>query len=71
MGFLGVNEGLRVTNEPRSGQLPWQRKYHIGQRNGVMRICALAVAICKIIKKKFKKNICRTVTGSYENCFVI
>ena len=55
MGFLGVNEGLPVTNEPRSGQLPWQRKYHIGQRNGVMRICALLAAFWKIKKKK--KNV--------------
>jgi len=52
MGFLGVNEGLPVTNEPRSGLLPWQRKYHIGQRNGVMRICALPVALWKVKKKK-------------------
>jgi len=67
MGFLGVNEGLPVTNEPRSGQLPWQLKYHIGQRNGAMRICALPVSFWKI---KRKKN-CRIVTDSYENCFVI
>jgi len=70
MGFLGVNEGLPVTNEPRSGQLPWQRKYHIGQRNGAMRICALPVTFWKI-KNIYIYIYCRIVTDSYENCFVI